>query len=47
VLATFSAEEIRESTEHGEISVTCEFCGTRYGFDPRVFSEPVTSDGGE
>jgi molecular chaperone Hsp33 len=39
VLATFSAEEIAESTEHGEISVTCEFCGTRYGFDPAAFSK--------
>jgi molecular chaperone Hsp33 len=37
VLATFSAEEIAESTERGEISVTCEFCGTRYAFDPAAF----------
>jgi molecular chaperone Hsp33 len=37
VLGTFSAEEIEQSTEEGEISVTCEFCGTRYHFDPDTF----------
>ncbi|MEJ0011959.1 MAG: Hsp33 family molecular chaperone [Bauldia sp.] len=37
VLATFSADEISESTEDGAISVTCEFCGTKYGFDPAEF----------
>jgi molecular chaperone Hsp33 len=40
VLATFSAEEIAESTENGSISVTCEFCGKKYGFDPAEF-EPA------
>lgn len=38
VLSTFSAAEISESTEEGAISVTCEFCGTKYGFDPKEFS---------
>jgi molecular chaperone Hsp33 len=37
VLATFSAAEIEESTEEGAISVTCEFCGTKYDFDPAEF----------
>ena len=37
VLASFSAEEIDESTEDGAISVTCEFCGAKYGFDPAEF----------
>ncbi|HVY19408.1 MAG TPA: Hsp33 family molecular chaperone [Bauldia sp.] len=37
VLATFSADEISESTEDGAISVTCEFCGTKYSFDPSEF----------
>lgn len=37
VLASFSAEEIDESTEDGAISVTCEFCGEKYGFDPAEF----------
>jgi len=37
LLSTFTAEEIAESTENGAISVTCEFCGTRYGFDPAEF----------
>ena len=30
----FSADEIAESIEDGAITVTCEFCGTRYEFDP-------------
>ncbi|KAB2870687.1 MAG: Hsp33 family molecular chaperone [Bauldia sp.] len=38
MLAAFSAEEIAASTEDGRISVTCEFCGTRYGFDPAEFA---------
>jgi molecular chaperone Hsp33 len=37
VLASFTAEEITESTEAGRISVTCEFCGAKYGFDPAEF----------
>lgn len=40
VLATFTAEEIVESTENGAISVTCEFCGKKYGFDPAEFETP-------
>jgi len=43
VLASFSADEIRQSTEEGEISVTCEFCGTRYGFDPATFPGAPTA----
>jgi molecular chaperone Hsp33 len=38
LLRQFSAEEIAESIEEGQITVTCEFCGTRYGFDPRGFA---------
>ncbi len=38
LLTTFSAEEIDESTENGAISVTCEFCGKKYGFDPGEFA---------
>ncbi len=34
VLKGFSAEEIEESQENGEISVTCEFCSTTYRFEP-------------
>lgn len=40
VLSNFSAEEIAESVEGGAISVTCEFCGTKYEFDPAEFSKP-------
>jgi molecular chaperone Hsp33 len=38
MLRQFSAEEIAESIEDGGIAVTCEFCGTRYDFDPRSFA---------
>jgi molecular chaperone Hsp33 len=38
VLRNFTAEEITESIEDGAISVTCEFCGTRYTFDPGEFT---------
>ncbi len=37
VLRSFSAEEITESIEDGAITVTCEFCGLKYGFDPAEF----------
>ncbi len=37
VLRSFSAEEITESIEDGAISVTCEFCGLKYNFDPAEF----------
>ncbi len=38
MLDRFSPEEIVESTENGRISVTCEFCGQKYDFDPREFA---------
>jgi molecular chaperone Hsp33 len=38
ILDGFSAEEITESTENGEIHVACEFCSTEYTFDPAEFS---------
>lgn len=37
VLSSFSAEEITESIENGEIAVSCEFCGQKYAFDPQEF----------
>ncbi|ODT15571.1 MAG: Hsp33 family molecular chaperone [Kaistia sp. SCN 65-12] len=37
VLRGFSAEEITDSIEDGEISVTCEFCGAKYSFEPQDF----------
>lgn len=37
VLSSFSAEEITESIENGEIAVNCEFCGQKYAFDPQEF----------
>ena len=38
MLVSFSAEEIADSVEEGRISVTCEFCGARYDFDPAEFA---------
>ncbi|HEY5818547.1 MAG TPA: Hsp33 family molecular chaperone [Mesorhizobium sp.] len=38
VLQGFSAQEIRESTEDGAITVACEFCSTSYAFDPKEFA---------
>lgn len=38
MLGGFSADEIAESTEDGAISVTCEFCGASYEFDPKQFA---------
>lgn len=38
ILNGFTAEEIADSTEDGQIEVTCEFCSTRYSFDPAEFS---------
>ena len=43
VLRSFSAEEIVASTEEGAISVTCEFCGKKYRFDPAEFAEQANS----
>lgn len=37
ILRGFTAEEILESTENGRIEVSCEFCSTRYEFDPAEF----------
>jgi molecular chaperone Hsp33 len=38
MLNGFTAEEIADSIEDGAITVTCEFCGTHYAFDPADFS---------
>lgn len=37
LLNGFSAEEVTDSIEDGEISVSCEFCGRLYMFDPAEF----------
>lgn len=39
ILAGFTAEEIRDSTEDGKISIACEFCSTEYVFDPADFAK--------
>jgi molecular chaperone Hsp33 len=38
ILDSFDAEEIAESVEDGVIRVSCEFCSTRYEFDPAEFA---------
>jgi molecular chaperone Hsp33 len=37
ILDGFSADEIRESTEDGMITVDCEFCSKHYAFQPEEF----------
>lgn len=37
VLSGFTADEIRDSIEHGQITVNCEFCSTNYVFSPSEF----------
>ncbi|KAA0972428.1 Hsp33 family molecular chaperone [Aureimonas fodinaquatilis] len=37
VLAGFTEEELKESTEDGVIEVTCEFCSESYTFKPEEF----------
>ena len=44
MLSRFSAEEIAESVEDGRIVVTCEFCGTRYPFDPAELAGGADDD---
>ena len=43
LLATFTAQEIAESTRDGVITVTCEFCSKRYRFDPADFALSTSS----
>ena len=38
ILDGFTAQEIEESTEDGEIRVSCEFCSQAYTFDPAEFA---------
>lgn len=37
MVASFSPAERVDMTENGRIGVTCEFCSTRYDFDPKEF----------
>ena len=39
VLDGFTADEIEQSVEGGEIKVACEFCSKRYVFDPAEFAK--------
>ncbi len=37
LLARFSPEDLADMVIDGEVWVTCEFCNTRYNFDPKSF----------
>jgi len=37
VLSGFSREELLQTVEEGKITVSCEFCSSRYDFDPQSF----------
>ena len=39
VMSNFSATEIEDSIEDGQIAVTCEFCGEHYTFTPDEFAK--------
>jgi molecular chaperone Hsp33 len=39
LLRRFSAEEFAEMVVDGEVVVTCEFCNSRYHFDPASFAD--------
>ena len=40
MIASFSPAERVDMVENGRIGVTCEFCSTRYDFDPKEFETP-------
>jgi molecular chaperone Hsp33 len=39
LLRRFSAEDLAEMVVDGEVWVTCEFCNSRYRFDPAAFAD--------
>lgn len=39
LLKRFSAEDLAEMVVDGEVWVTCEFCNSRYSFDPASFAD--------
>jgi molecular chaperone Hsp33 len=46
MLRSFSAQDRRDMVaDDGSIAVTCEFCNTRYGFDPAEFDAPDADQG--
>lgn len=47
MLGRFSTDEIEESIENEAISVTCEFCGATYVFDPQQFIDPANGGSGD
>lgn len=41
MIASFAPAERADMIENGRIGVTCEFCSTRYDFDPAEFETPT------
>ena len=39
LLRRFSGEELADMVVDGEVWVTCEFCNSRYRFDPAAFAD--------
>ncbi|NJO38646.1 MAG: hypothetical protein HC871_14855, partial [Rhizobiales bacterium] len=39
-----TAEDLAEMVVDGEVSVTCEFCNSRYRFDPASFAKSDDAD---
>ena len=39
LLGRFSAEDLADMVVDGEVWVTCEFCNSRYRFDPASFAD--------
>ena len=44
LLKRFSVEDLAEMVVDGEVWVTCEFCNSRYRFDPASFIKPDEAD---
>ena len=40
LLRRFTSEDLKDMVVDGEVWVTCEFCNSRYRFDPASFSKP-------
>ncbi len=44
LLKSFTSEDLKDMTVDGEVWVTCEFCNSRYQFDPASFAETDEPD---
>ena len=44
LLQRFTSEDLKDMVVDGEVWVTCEFCNSRYRFDPATFTKSDESD---